>query len=213
MNRKLLIVPYFGDLPPWFESYRAEIHWLREEGYDMIIDVDERGFRNRVRFLLDLEPPPMWNTGKTWDFRPALGLLYANEITSGGYEWWGHTDLDCVYGRISEFVTDNKLDDCDIYSDCSYDYLAGPWTLHRVGATEIVFQDVPDWREQMLSPDPTAWQETSFSDACKASVRVTIENNHAFGDPQLLRRDEGRLMHGDREVSFFHFNRLKVWPL
>ena len=41
------------------------------------------------------------------DFRPMFGMLFANELK--GYTHWGYCDLDLVFGRISDFVTEDLL--------------------------------------------------------------------------------------------------------
>jgi hypothetical protein len=212
LSRKLLICPYFGDLPPWWPLYyREEIPRLRREGFDMHVNLNEFDFHMRCMEILGIDPPHMTGTGKIWDFRPALGLLYAEELK--GYDWWGHTDFDCVYGRVSAFSLDEILDGCDIYSDCAHGYLAGPWTLYRnVKEVNHLFFD-GEWEQNMLSPKPTAWVETSYTDLAQASVRVNIGRSHRWLLPGMLRRDGDRLLHSDVEIPMFHFRRTKEWPL
>lgn len=214
MSKKLLICPYFGTPPDWWPLYReTEIPLLKRQGYDMLVDWNEFGFNMRCKEVLGIEPPPMYGTGKIWDFRPALGLLYADELKD--YDWWGHTDFDCVYGRVREFVTEEKLEGCQIYTDCAHGYLAGPWTLYRNSAiVNELFMGMTNWQEHLLSPEPTAWVERSFTTHALAEVAVTIEGNHAYEMPQWLRRGEDdRLIYGTAEIPMFHFRRSKVWPL
>lgn len=211
--RKLLICPYFGDLPEWWGKYQQEMRRLFAEGYDMLLDFDLDGFRQRVQNTIPgMICPIVPNTGKIWDYRPAFGKLYAAELE--GYDWWGHTDFDCVYGRVSEFVTDEKLAGCDIYTDCAHGYLAGPWTLYRnTPRVNGLFTEVGGWRYELALAKPTGWIEAEFSDHAKRRVRVTVDVNHAYTQPGKLRRDGDVLWHGGREVPFFHFRRSKEWPL
>lgn len=216
--RALLICPWFGPRPPWWEHYIGEILRLNTIGYDLITPSNVASFAARARDVLGVEAPIIEGGSKIHDYRPALGLMYAPVIFEGGYQWWGHTDLDCVYGRLDRFVTEDKLAACDVYSDCAHDYLSGPLTLYRVGATERLFQCVPDWRFQLERPQTSGWVETSFSDACRAEARVTVENHHAWKDPwQLERLDDGTLLHGQRnkqrEIAYYHFRNTKEWPL
>lgn len=48
---------------------------------------------------------------KLCDFRPAFGILFAEYLK--GYDFWGITDIDVVYGRIREFLTDEILEKYD----------------------------------------------------------------------------------------------------
>lgn len=212
--RKLLICPYFGDLPDWWGRYEAEeIPRLERQGYDVYTNWNEFDFHLRCKEILGIVPPTMFGTGKIWDFRPAFGVLFADELK--GYDWWGHTDFDCVYGRVSEFVTEEKLEACQIYTDCAHGYLAGPWTLYRNSPTvNELFLTMPEWKQNLVSQEPTAWIERSFTTHALAEVAVTIEGNHAYEMPQWLRRGEDdRLIYGTAEIPFHHFRRTKVWPL
>ena len=94
--RVLLLCPYFGDKPPWMDWWcDEEIPRLNRQGFDVLLDFDLDGFKARVERVLGdegvacrIEP----NTGGSWNYRPALGLLYADELRD--YEYWGNTDLD-----------------------------------------------------------------------------------------------------------------------
>lgn len=209
--RVLLICPYFGDLPLWWERYRdEEIPRLRRQGYDMLLDFDLDSFAKRVEDKLGIECPIVPGTGKIWDFRPALGMLYQEEAQ--GYEWWGHTDFDCVYGIVPDPA--QIASSVDIYTDCAYGYLAGPWTIYRNRPwMASAFTLVPSWKDNMTGPEPTGWCETSFSLMVDLLANVVHADNHAYTEPHLLRRDGDRLLHGRREISFYHFRRTKEWPL
>ncbi len=211
--RVLLLVPYFGDKPPWFSWWQAEeIPRLERQGFDVLLDFDLDGFKARVERVLGdegvtcrIEP----NTGKTWDMRPALGVLYENEISNYGY--YGHCDLDMFFGRINQFIPWDR--EWDIFSDCSHDYLSGPWTIYKnIPSVRDLFMRVPDWQSYMNAEQPTAWMETVFSDVAKDLVRVVIECHHAFDGLDRLTREGERLLLDGREVSHVHFRRTKTPP-
>lgn len=214
MIRKLLICPYFGPLPEWFPRFAEQWPRMGEQGYDIWIDRNLDDFKRRCRRVLDIDCPITEGSSKIWDYRGSLGLLYANELR--GYDWYGHCDLDMVFGRLDHFVTDEMLDYCNILTDCQYDYLAGPFTLYRnITHVNTIFQTHPDWRATLENPEPTAWVETFFSVLAKEATTVTFINRHAFSEPQFLEREtDGSLWHRNRELTFFHFNRDKPkrWP-
>jgi len=209
VSRKLMVCPYFGEFPEWWDRYQEQIPM---EGYDFFVDTDLAGFKQRVGDILGIECPATEGSSKIHDYRAVLGVLYADEIAP--YDWWGHTDFDCVYGRLDHFVTDEVLADCDVFSDCAYDYLAGPFTLYRVGSdAHWMFRHHPGWKSILEDETVLGWVETSFTEIAKHTVKVKIQDHHAFQQPELLWKDGKRLMHGHREISYFHFNRSKVWPL
>jgi hypothetical protein len=209
VSRKLMICPWFGPLPAWRDRYQARV---ANTGCDFLFDHDLERFRARVAGQLGVTCPVVEGGTKIHDYRPAFGRLYQDELA--GYDWWGHTDYDCVYGRVGKFVTDELLDGCDIQSDCAHDYLAGPWTLYRNRAdVRDLFETAPDWREQLEEPTTSGWVETSFSEIAKHELRVRIDKFHAYWDHTKLRQNGDRLLYQGREISFFHFRYTKEWPL
>lgn len=44
---------------------------------------------------------------KLCDFKPAYGFLFPEIIK--GYDFWGHGDIDLVYGNIRDFMTEEVL--------------------------------------------------------------------------------------------------------
>jgi hypothetical protein len=205
----LMICPWFGPLPDWWDAYNER---LANTGCDFLFDHDLESFRQRVGDILGVRCPIAEGGAKIQDYRPALGRLYAEELA--GYGWWGHTDLDCVYGRIGEFVTEELLAGCDIQTDCAHDYIAGPWALYRNGfETRDLFALAPDWIRRLEEERTSGWVEQEFTETARKWARLRIDNFHAYTRPELLEADGGRLLHDGREISFFHFRYTKAWPL
>jgi hypothetical protein len=216
--RKLLICPYFGDFPPWYDAWYENARVLSPLGYDILIDTDEDVFRDRVRGILGVECPRMAGTGKSWDFRPTLGLLYEKELE--GYDFWGHTDMDVVYGRIGRWVNDEFLQGLDMHSDCR-SYVNGPWSLYRnTPMMRDLFTEEHFWQSILEDPVPSGWAEMQFSKIIEYShqegrlvkkwTQWQVFEESDLADLRL--DDEGRLTLGPREVFMAHFRRTKVYP-
>ncbi len=218
MIRKLLITPWFGPLPAWWPLYEPNAKRLSEHGYDWLIETDLETFRRRVKTTLKIYCPVESGTTKVHDYRATFGELFAEEIAA--YDFWGHTDFDCVYGRVEHFVTDEFLDGLDLHSDAPA-YVCGPWTLYRnMPAINSLFREDRNWREILSDPETEGWVERDFSwlvdqhqEAGK--IRRAYSLWHAYEQKSLarLRFDGDRLMDGNREVMFAHFRRTKEWPL
>jgi hypothetical protein len=213
LRRKLLIVPWFGPLPTWIDAYTADTLRLPESGYTWLLDQDLRRFKARCRDRLGVDCPIKPGTGKIWDYRPALAVLYRDEIA--GFDYWGHTDLDCVYGNPATF--EDELDGADVWTD-GWDYVNGPWTLYR-NAPELntLFAACDGWAERLADPVVSGWVETVYSDHVKrelgAGFHQTLlqaEDLDAFAG---LERDGDRLLEHGREVLLAHFRRTKTYPL
>ena len=79
------VVPYFGKFPKGFQF------WLLSCKCNPSID-----------FPIFLERPY-----KLCDFKPAYGEIFAEELKD--YDFWGHCDIDLVWGNIRKFYTDEVL--------------------------------------------------------------------------------------------------------
>lgn len=206
--KKLLIVPFFGPLPEWMDKYE------KPEGYDILIDQDLEGFKKRVKDILGIECPIESGTGKVWDYRPTLGLLYAKELE--GYDFWGHTDLDCVYGDVDRWVTDEFLNDLDVLSNHNT-YVCGFFSLYR--NTKVVnefFMKHPFWKDFLTDDRINAWVESDFSRYLESSgLRYAYrswQGDYTDTSPNLKKEDGGLYQDGT-EIAMFHFRRSKKWPL
>ncbi len=210
--KKVFICPYFGELPPWFDLYKPQIEKLKKYGYDFIIDQDLEGFKKRVKEKLDIDCPIKSGTGKVWDYRPTLGLLYEDEIK--GYDFWGHTDFDVVYGDVGAWVTDEFLDGLDLHSNHDT-YVCGCWSLYRNNKrVNNLFKDPPYWKDFMITERANGWVETGFSRYLEISG---LRYKYTFwqGDPDdpQIELKEGKLYQKGKEIMMYHFRRQKVWPL
>lgn len=110
-----LIVPYFGPRPAYLSlvvqsmAANPDVSWLllteqpvpdappnvaiRMCTFDDLAD----RIRSHFDFEISLERPY-----KLCDFRPAFGEIFADELA--GYDFWGHSDLDVIFGRIREHL-------------------------------------------------------------------------------------------------------------
>src|SRR5262245_24421952 len=118
----LLILPYFGPMPSYsdlfFKSCGANptINWLFVT--DQPIDAGRlppnvalrrttfAGLKKSIDTVLGFEtvlPSPY----KLCDVRPAYGVIFADAIE--GFDFWGHCDMDLVFGDIRRFLTPDIL--------------------------------------------------------------------------------------------------------
>ena len=116
-----LVVPYFGERPSYMPlvvksmAHNPDIHWLLitdEPVRDAPpnVSVHPCKFADLVAriqihfdFRISLETPY-----KLCDFRPAFGEVFAQELA--GYDFWGHCDLDVVFGRIRDHLPREAFD-------------------------------------------------------------------------------------------------------
>jgi hypothetical protein len=206
--KKIFLMPYFGELPEWYDKYQPP------KGYELLLDQDLEGFKKRVKDVLGIECPIKPGTGKVWDYRPTLGLLYEKEIK--GYDFWGTTDYDCVYGDVDKWVTDEFLSNLDLFSN-HIDYVCGFFSLYR-NKKEVneLFKKHPYWQDFMVDEQPNGWVETGFSRVLETSglkyAYRSWQGDYTDTSPNLKLID-GKLYQDGTEIAMFHFRRSKRWPL
>lgn len=187
---------------------------MRPAGYDILIDTDLEGFKKRVKEKLGLDYPGLPGTGKVWDYRGALGLLYEDEIKD--YEFWGHCDFDMVFGDVSKWVTDEFLSELDIHSNHDT-YVCGCWSLYRnIPRVNRLFMLTPNWQEYMNKPEPNGWVEGPFSRTVESSglrYAYTFWQGNPWAKEVHLTKKDGKLYQDGEEIMMFHFRLTKRWPL
>lgn len=144
MKKKALIATYFGELPFWFPAfqlsckYNPEITWIIFTDSPKQKDCpDNLIFKKlslyefckiasaKIGTKINLSEKFLY---KICDFKPAFGLIYEDYIQ--GYDFWGHCDLDVVFGRVGNFITNEILEKYDIITSRKR-RISGHFCLYR----------------------------------------------------------------------------------
>ena len=106
-----LIAAHFGPRPTYFAlvvrsmAHNPDVHWLmftdrpvEQAPANLEVHVCSfpeltKSIQKHFDFRIALEDPY-----KLCDFRPAFGEIFREELA--GYDFWGHSDLDVIFGRI-----------------------------------------------------------------------------------------------------------------
>ena len=138
MSNKIKIISiYYGSLPEWFRLWLTSC--AKNPSYDFLLITDQNyendiaenveikniswgelkeRFENALGIKISLDKPY-----KICDFRPIFGLAFADEVM--GYDFWGHCDLDMIWGNLSDFVSENDFAQYDRIG------LYGAFTIYR----------------------------------------------------------------------------------
>lgn len=152
------VVPYFGKLPPNFQLWLTScatnptVDWIlftddhRHFNYPGNVRVkycsfDEMKKRIQSHFDFDILISSPWHLSL---FKPAYGEIFEEELKK--YDFWGHCDVDVLWGNIRKFITDEILD--------KYDRIGfqGHSLFYRNNATvngryKIVVEGIPSYKE------------------------------------------------------------------
>lgn len=142
MKKIVIICFYFGKWPRDFSIFLNTC--IRNSTIDFLIFTDciipDEKYPN-VKFVkmslgdiskllsekLDLEIK-VTKGYKLCDYRPAFGVIFSDYIK--GYEFWGYSDIDIIFGNIRNFLTDEFLSKYDIIS-VRKEFLSGFFTIYR----------------------------------------------------------------------------------
>ncbi len=98
---------------------------------------------------------------KLCDFKPAYGFIFSEIIK--GYDFWGHSDLDVIYGDIRGFITGDMLKTYDFIS-LRHDYTTGCFALYRNNKKmKTFFMRSKDYRVVLSSSEFYSFSECNFA--------------------------------------------------
>jgi hypothetical protein len=111
-------------------------------------DLAER-IRGHFEFDISLERPY-----KLCDFRPAFGEIFHDELA--GYDFWGHSDLDVLFGRIRDHLPPEAFEADKILFQGNFALYrntveAARWYRHEVGKVS--------YRQAMTRPEALHFDE------------------------------------------------------
>ncbi|MFB9841177.1 DUF6625 family protein [Mucilaginibacter ginsenosidivorans] len=171
-----LLVCYFGKLPWYFDYFVYSCKY--NPTVDFFIITDNIDFCkplpknvNLIYKTLDeisilaterLGFPVCISYGyKLCDFKPAYGIIFSDILK--GYDWWGHIDLDIIFGDIRTFMTDELLSSYDLVS-VRPDWLPGCFLLFKnTEKTNTLFTHSKDFKKVFSNDKHYCFDETNFA--------------------------------------------------
>lgn len=125
MNSIVIIIPYFGKLPTYFTIWLKSVEYNPTVDFKIYTDCKFEGvlprnvqivnitweeLRNKVKRVCG-EDIVLHQPYKLCDYRPVYGEIFEEDIQ--GYTFWGHCDMDLVFGDIRSFLKDEILEKYD----------------------------------------------------------------------------------------------------
>lgn len=133
MYKVAIILPYFGVFPNYFDIWLATAG--KNSSFDFLIltDSDMSHFNipdnvkvirmtlNEIRDRASREvgfKVSLDSAYKLCDYKPAYGAIFEDLLSE--YTHWGHCDSDVVFGNLSKFITNERLDVYDRIYDLGH---------------------------------------------------------------------------------------------
>ncbi len=116
MNKILVIIPYFGKLPNYFQAFLNSCKKTKILNFLLITD-DKSIYSYPHNFIVEywsfskMQELIKSNLGqnayikhpyKLCDYRPLYGHLFEKELKN--YDFWAHADIDIIFGDIDTFL-------------------------------------------------------------------------------------------------------------
>ena len=177
-----LVVVYFGPWPPWFPAFvhscrfNPHVDWYffsdttpPSHGAPNLkfIHLSMTEFNTAAGAVLGV-PVSMSHPRKVCDFRPAYGHLFETYLV--GYDFWGHCDLDVVWGDLGRFVTEEILRSHSVVSARKH-VMCGHFSLYaNEPHLNLLYKRIPDYLTLLASPELHAVDEDHMSELVRESA-------------------------------------------
>lgn len=100
------------------------------------------------------------NPYKLCDFKPAYGFILAEIIEE--YDFWGHADIDVIYGNIRSFITEKMMNEYELIT-AHHISLSGTFTLFRNNKKmNMLFMQSKDYKKVFSSSTHFCFDECNF---------------------------------------------------
>lgn len=244
MKKIVLINLFFGQFPWYFNFFlksceaNKDINFLifTDNDVDFIFPPNVKLIKasldsfnelasERLGFKINVRRPY-----KFCDFKPCFGEIFQNYITE--YDFWGMCDIDLVFGRIRNFITDDLLNNFDVIS-VRHDYTTGFFLLFK-NTKEInsLFKKSKDYKKILTSVNNYCFDECNYKYSyleepkdilnidceIESMLEVLVKENEkgniivhfdflvVEGTPGKLKWDNGILSYNNKfEVLLYHF--------
>lgn len=176
ISRIIFIIPYLGQYPWYFPYFLHSCKY--NPSIDFIILSDNKSipiilppnvkiihytidqFKADASKALGFEVV-VEHGYKLCDFKPAYGYIFKDLVK--GYDFWGHCDMDIIFGSIRNFMTEEVLNEYDVIS-ARHDYLTGSFALYRNGLfNNALFMESKDYKKVYTSNLNFCFDETNYA--------------------------------------------------
>lgn len=197
ITKVIVISTYFGSWPVWFPAFLVSC--AKNETIDWLFFTDceiPKATYPNIRFeQMDLGEFNRLASKQLGfriqkgvyaqvDLQPAYGVIFEEYIK--GFDFWGHCDVDVVWGDIRSFITEALLRNHDIVA-CRKDFLAGHLTLWRnEPQTNGLFRLIPAYREIFSCSEYHNFDESIASTFLKTLIATGNSKIRVYWPEQMV---------------------------
>lgn len=188
--RICLINCYFGEWPTYFKLFLSSCKKNSEIDFIVFSDIylEDVSLPDNVKIInLDLQSfiglasrklgllIDFRDSYKLNDFKPTYGVIFADYLTS--YDFWGHIDIDVIFGDIRNILTHSILTQYDVISGRK-EFMTGFFSLYRnCELVNNLFRESKDFKFILEDAEHHCFDECNFaySDMFKGKSILNVE--------------------------------------
>lgn len=217
-----ILICFFGKLPWYFHYF---VHTCKyNPTIDFFIITDDRSWSYSLPENVSLIHQEMKELNRTatqklgfttnireayklCDFKPAYGFLFPEIVE--GYDFWGHGDIDVIFGDIRRFITDKMLENHELVN-VRHDFISGYFLLFRNNEKmNTLFMRSKDYKKVLSSPTHYCFDETNFQWGDFSDLNRYPRKKHEVESMMHLVR---RLEKNNELITYFDFHVIEGLP-
>ncbi len=221
-NRIAILICFFGKLPWYFHYF---VHTCKyNPTVDFIIITDDRSWsyslpKNVMIIHQEMEEinrkasqklgftTNIREAYKLCDFKPAYGYLFPELVK--GYDFWGHGDIDVIFGDIRQFISDEVLENHELVN-VRHDFISGYFLLFRNNEKmNTLFMQSKDYEKVLSSSVHYCFDETNFQFGDFAEIDIYPKVKHEVESMMHVVR---RLENKGELKTYFDFHVIEGLP-
>lgn len=202
MSSILLILPYFGKWPVWFDAFLISVSKNETINWLIITDCEiPEEYPENIRFistnLTEINQKINVTVGasvplfpiKFCDLKPAYGDIFKEYIE--GYDFWGFCDMDIILGDIRKYITDDVLNNYDIISSRK-EAISGHFNLFRnTPGLYQLYKLVDNYKFLFEQPKFMWFDEGVFESFIKSGIEDNSLEYKVYWPKILLNQERG----------------------
>jgi hypothetical protein len=158
---------------PWKSQGNIEIIPMTLAEFDGL--VEQKCGVNPRNFLKGPAPSKVIS-----DYYCAFGHIFEDFLS--GVDYWGFSNWDCTYGRLSKFLPDKELVKYEVWADEGSVAINGIFSLFHNDRYRVnrLYQHVPDWKQCFATHEPCGFDEIRMTHALR---KLVADREVIFGHP------------------------------
>ena len=236
MNKIVLIIPYFGKLPNYFELFLYS--FSKNDKVDFIIFSDQKinsNYKNvKINYMSFDELNKIsknklneiiYSPYKLCDFKPTYGKLFEDYIKQ--YEFWGYCDCDMIFGNLDLLLNKTISKGYQkILTDGHLTIFKNDKTINNLYKSNC--KGIINFNEVVKIKEPCFFDEIMFPIICENNNIKTYINKEIYADilpqhfqfcmpqdnieNQKFKYEDGKVIRIDdnREYIYIHLQKRKM---